>query len=421
MKLLANIFLSGLAILACVSCSKDEDPVLSLEGAKLSVAVKASGTATKAYNPNDVNELEGEAYINNLAVVVFNETGTELLGYKWEALSGAEHSAIIADVPTTKAVRARIIVLANVPRDLLSTISTYDEFQTRLVDLSSQSQTNLTMSSQVIVTKSALSEEDNYLGYTDLGDQNVDGISDPILLTRVAARIDLVNISTRFAGTPFAGREVRIDAVGIYNMKTKSYYFSEADWGETEAPDAVRNSEDTSFEDLLVNDGTSISNTPFVHYVMENMKSDDHTMIAVKATLQGNSSYQDHTKIFTAVINIGSIAGDAAYPGGSVYCATKAAVKALSDGLRIDLVDTPLRVTNIKPGMVETNFSVVRYRGDKQAADNFYKGIRPLTGEDVAETVYFAASAPEHIQIAEVLLMPTNQATGTISYKKKSE
>lgn len=121
------------------------------------------------------------------------------------------------------------------------------------------------------------------------------------------------------------------------------------------------------------------------------------------------------------IINIGSIAGDAAYPGGSVYCATKAAVKALSDGLRIDLVDTPLRVTNVKPGMVETNFTVVRYRGDKDAADDFYKGIRPLTGEDVAETVYFAASAPEHIQIAEVLLMPTYQATGTISYKKKPE
>ncbi len=106
-------------------------------------------------------------------------------------------------------------------------------------------------------------------------------------------------------------------------------------------------------------------------------------------------------------------------PGGSVYCATKAAVKALSDGLRIDLVDTPLRVTNIKPGMVETNFTVVRYRGDKDAADAFYKGIRPLTGDDIAETVYYAASAPEHIQIAEVLVMPTYQATGTISYKKK--
>lgn len=118
------------------------------------------------------------------------------------------------------------------------------------------------------------------------------------------------------------------------------------------------------------------------------------------------------------IINIGSIAGDAAYPGGSVYCATKAAVKALSDGLRIDLVDTPLRVTNIKPGMVETNFTVVRYRGDKQRADDFYKGIRPLNGDDIAETVYFAASVPEHIQVAEVLIMPTNQATGTISYKK---
>lgn len=119
------------------------------------------------------------------------------------------------------------------------------------------------------------------------------------------------------------------------------------------------------------------------------------------------------------IINIGSIAGDAAYPGGSVYCATKAAVKALSDGLRIDLVDTPLRVTNIKPGMVETNFTVVRYRGDKERADDFYKGIHALNGDDVAEVAYFAASAPAHVQIAEVLVMPTNQATGTISYKKR--
>ncbi len=118
------------------------------------------------------------------------------------------------------------------------------------------------------------------------------------------------------------------------------------------------------------------------------------------------------------IINIGSIAGDAAYPGGSVYCATKAAVKALSDGLRMDLVDTPIRVTNIKPGMVETNFSVVRFRGNKQAADDFYKGIQPLNGDDVAETVYFAASAPSHIQIAEVLLMPTYQATATLSSRK---
>ena len=90
------------------------------------------------------------------------------------------------------------------------------------------------------------------------------------------------------------------------------------------------------------------------------------------------------------------------------------------------MIDTNIRgllamTRMVVPGMVETNFTVVRYRGDKEAADNFYKGIRPLTGDDIAETVYFAASAPEHIQIAEVLLMPTYQATGTISYKKKTE
>lgn len=118
------------------------------------------------------------------------------------------------------------------------------------------------------------------------------------------------------------------------------------------------------------------------------------------------------------IINIGSIAGEAAYPGAAIYCATKAAVRLLTDGLRIDLVDTPLRVTNIKPGWVETNFSVVRFRGDKSRADKVYEGMQPLAAEDIAESVYFAASAPAHVQIAEILIMPTNQATGTIVAKK---
>jgi len=118
------------------------------------------------------------------------------------------------------------------------------------------------------------------------------------------------------------------------------------------------------------------------------------------------------------IINIGSIAGDAAYPGGSVYCATKSAVKALSDGLRIDLVDTPLRVTNIKPGMVETHFSLTRYRGDQSKAAAVYSGLQPLTAEDIAEAVYFAASAPPHVQIAEVLIMPTGQATATVVHRQ---
>jgi len=117
------------------------------------------------------------------------------------------------------------------------------------------------------------------------------------------------------------------------------------------------------------------------------------------------------------IINIGSIAGDGAYPGGSVYCATKAAVKALTDGLRIDLVDTPLRVTNIKPGQVETNFSLVRFHGDKDRADKVYEGYKPLEAADIAETVWFAVSLPEHVQIAEMLVLPTCQATSGIIHK----
>lgn len=118
------------------------------------------------------------------------------------------------------------------------------------------------------------------------------------------------------------------------------------------------------------------------------------------------------------VINIGSVAGDAAYAGGNVYCATKAAVKAISDGLRIDVADTPLRVTTIKPGLVETNFSRVRFHGDEERADKVYQGIEPLTGDDIADVALYAAQAPKHVQIAEVLVLATHQANGTVIVRK---
>ena len=110
------------------------------------------------------------------------------------------------------------------------------------------------------------------------------------------------------------------------------------------------------------------------------------------------------------VINIGSVAGDAAYAGGNVYCATKSAVKAITDGLRIDVAHTAVRVTNLKPGLVETRFSNVRFHGDDERADNVYKGITPLTGADIADVAYYAASAPAHVQIAEVLILATHRA-----------
>ncbi len=118
------------------------------------------------------------------------------------------------------------------------------------------------------------------------------------------------------------------------------------------------------------------------------------------------------------VINIGSVAGDAAYAGGNVYCATKAAVKVLSDGLRIDLADTAVRVTTIKPGLVETNFSVTRFHGDTERAANVYRGVEPLSGDDIADVVLYAANAPKHVQIAEVLVLATHQANGSVISRK---
>lgn len=118
------------------------------------------------------------------------------------------------------------------------------------------------------------------------------------------------------------------------------------------------------------------------------------------------------------IINVGSVAGDAVYAGGNVYCATKAAVKALSDGLRIDAIHTAIRVTNLKPGLVETNFSNIRFHGDNDRAANLYKGIKPLTGDDIADVAVYAANAPAHVQIAEVLILATHQASGSVIYRE---
>ncbi len=121
------------------------------------------------------------------------------------------------------------------------------------------------------------------------------------------------------------------------------------------------------------------------------------------------------------VINIGSVAGEAAYAGGNVYCGTKAAVKTITDGLRIDLAHTSVRVTNVKPGLVETHFSNVRFHGDDARADKVYEGVKPLTGADIAEVVFYAASAPAHVQIAEVLVLATHQANGSVLHRNTSK
>jgi len=113
------------------------------------------------------------------------------------------------------------------------------------------------------------------------------------------------------------------------------------------------------------------------------------------------------------VINIGSTAGHEVYPGGNIYAATKFAVKALGQSIRLDVLDKGIKVTSIDPGMVETEFSIVRFRGDKERARNVYRGLKPLSPEDVAETVLFCATRPKHVNINQVILTPLAQASST--------
>lgn len=117
------------------------------------------------------------------------------------------------------------------------------------------------------------------------------------------------------------------------------------------------------------------------------------------------------------IINIGSVAGHEAYPGGSVYCATKHGVKAITESTKMDLKDTAIRVSSVSPGLVETEFSKVRFHGDDEAADRVYEHLQPLTGDDIAEIILFVANRPAHVNILDTLVYPVAQSSATIVHR----
>ncbi len=121
------------------------------------------------------------------------------------------------------------------------------------------------------------------------------------------------------------------------------------------------------------------------------------------------------------IINIGSVAGHRVYPGGSIYCATKFAVNAINQGLKMDLLGTNIRVTSIDPGLTETEFSLVRFQGDEQKANSVYRGFTPLSANDIADAIFYCASRPAHMNILEMILMPVAQADVQNVFREKSE
>lgn len=169
---------------------------------------------------------------------------------------------------------------------------------------------------------------------------------------------------------------------------------------------------------LINNAGLAVGKGPIDEGVIEdwermidtNVKGLLYVSKAVIPILKENGNAQ--------IINIASIAGKQVYPGGNVYCASKHAVDALSQAMRIDLVSHGIKVTNIAPGAAETEFSLVRFKGDQNAADSVYNGYQPLVAKDIAETAYFAATRPPHVTLNDIVIMPTAQASPAVLYKK---
>ena len=171
--------------------------------------------------------------------------------------------------------------------------------------------------------------------------------------------------------------------------------------------------------DVLVNNaGLALELMPFQDYEVEDMITMIDTNVKslmllsslmVKDMVKNNKGF---------IVNIGSIAGQFAYPNGSIYCASKAAVQVLSAGMRADLIETDIRVTNIMPGLVETNFSLVRFKGDQEKAANVYKGIEAVQPEDIANAVWFVISQPKRVQIGEMTILANQQASGVQTFRK---
>lgn len=305
-----KILYAGFALLLCASCSNDNDrDITSLPEAKISLQVKASGTNKKSplkaitKAGTDANELAGEAYINNITAFVFNEDGSQLLSATpyYQETTPADGELTIPNIPA-RAAKARIVLVGNA-NGTLSNITSYAGLEAALCQLSSQVQDNLTMSSLVIETEESLvAGDENYIGYESMGEGNINGISKPLELTRLAARLDVVGIKTNFTRPELLGRTVKIESITVDNQKTASHFFSHDYWGTVVADGNLGTSATTAM-DLVVDNNTSLSEIAYRTYVMENDGSEQPTELLIKATISAKDPYQARTREFRAVIN----------------------------------------------------------------------------------------------------------------------
>lgn len=205
-----------------------------------------------------------------------------------------------------------------------------------------------------------------------------------------------------------------------YGSKTKLLCFDIRNEDDViQAIDSLRNTKWENIDILINNAGLSLDLSP----INEGLTEDWDTMIDtnVKGLLYLSKKIMPLMVKNKCghIINIGSIAGREVYPKGNVYCASKHAVAAITEAMRIDLLPHGIKVSQVSPGATETEFSLVRFKGDKEKANNVYEGFKPLTGDNIAEIVLFTATLPAHVNINDVLVMPVSQANATSVHKIK--
>lgn len=297
---LRNIIAVGLSLAALVSCSKDNEPVnvSDLKDAKVNISLKPSVPGSSLKAGGDEYALDGETDINSITVLSFTADGSQTLvePYWTDGMATSNDVTTVLSVPS-KATNALIAVLANVPENAFSGVTSYAAFQDRLARLSDQSQNNLAMSAQVIAASASLAEGDNYIGYAT--QTNINNINTPLELTRLAARVELIGAATNFTSNPaLNGRTVRINSIYLANQKIASHFASTVYWGAVMADGNLGNGTTVTLGQNL-----PVSGTPFRQYVMENTDSANPTQIVINATLLASPGYQAETKAFAATIN----------------------------------------------------------------------------------------------------------------------
>ena len=200
-----------------------------------------------------------------------------------------------------------------------------------------------------------------------------------------------------------------------YNIKVKTIKldFSKAE----DIKNAVENLEDKKIDILINNAGLALGKDLYYNNTIEDslqmIRVNCEGLIVLTRLLLPFILKSEHGHI----VNLSSTAADEAYSGGAIYCATKSFVEMFGDSLRVELIDKPVKITNIKPGAVNTEFSTVRFKGDKEKADNVYKGFDPLYAEDIADNIEYVLTRKSHVQISSMTIMAENQGSATIIHK----